>query len=219
MDMVGRMKMNRLHVNGGDSAKEWKELLEPICTTARVQCSIGGSGYGPSDHMPFYIANVPVLFFFTGSHREYHTANDDADMINAAGGARVAMIAADAALAVANRSAALTYVKLPPENIMTGDVRRGGASLGTVPSYAENDRPGERGMVLSDVVPGGPAAKAGLKAGDRIIQVGTTEIASVMDLMFVLRAAKPGQQVTITFVRDGKQQSVTATFGAPRGRR
>ena len=217
MDMVGRMKMNQLHVNGGDSAKEWKELVGPACTTHRVSCHIAGSGYGPSDHMKFYIAGIPVLFMFTGSHREYHTTKDDSHLINAAGGARVAAITADVALAVANRAGALSYVKAPPEP-MGGDVRRRGASLGTVPSYSEDPNQ-PKGMIVADVMPDGPAAKAGLKANDRIIQIGTAEIANVGDLMFVLEQAKPGTQVTITFVRDHKVQQVTATYGTPRGRR
>ncbi len=217
MDMIGRMKMNQLFVNGGDSAKEWKEMVEPICKTHKVECTIGGSGYGPSDHMPFYIANVPVLFMFTGTHREYHTAKDDSPLINAAGGAKVAAITADTAIAVANHPGNLSYVKAAPEP-QGGDVRRRGASLGTVPSYG-NDPNQPKGMILSDVVPEGPAAKAGLKAGDRIIQLGGTEIASVADLMIVLEQAKPGQTVTITFVRDNKIQQATATYGTPRGRR
>ncbi|HMG54123.1 MAG TPA: M28 family peptidase, partial [Kofleriaceae bacterium] len=95
MDMIGRMKMNKLYVNGGDSAKEWRDLVAPACAAERVDCTIGGSGYGPSDHMPFYIAGIPVLFMFTGNHLDYHTATDDADKINAAGGSRVSLIAAD----------------------------------------------------------------------------------------------------------------------------
>lgn len=217
MDMVGRMRANALHVNGGDSAKEWRGLVEPACATARVACTIGGSGYGPSDHMAFYIAGVPVLFFFTGNHLDYHTATDDADKINAAGGARVAQIVGDVALAAANRADGLTYVKASPQTV-AGDVRRSGASLGTVPSYTE-DPNAPPGMVLSDVVPDGPAQKAGLKGGDRIVQIGTVEIRSVNDLMFVLQAAKPGTDVKITFVRDGKHHTVTATYGVPRGRK
>jgi len=217
MDMVGRMKMNRLHVSGGESAKEFRDLVAPLCTAAKVDCTINGSGYGPSDHMQFYIAGVPVLFFFTGSHREYHTANDDAPTINAIGASRVALIAADAALAVANRAGTLTYVKTAPE-ILTGDVRRQGASLGTVPSYSEEPNQ-PKGVVLADVVPDGPAAKAGLKGGDRIVQIGTHEVASVPDLMFVLQQNKPGTQAVVTYVRDGKTQTVTVTFGTPRGRR
>jgi len=218
MDMIGRMKMNQLFVNGGDSAKEWKEIVEPICATQQVNCTVAGSGYGPSDHMPFYIAGTPVLFMFTGSHREYHTAKDDTDLINAIGGARVAAITGEVALKVANRPGTLSYVKAAPEQPMGGDVRRRGASLGTVPGYA-NDPNAPKGMTISDVVPDGPAAKAGLKAGDRIIQLGTAEISSVADLMIVLEQAKPGTEVKVTFVRDNKIQQVTATYGMPRGRR
>jgi S1-C subfamily serine protease len=180
-----------------------------------VACTIGGSGYGPSDHMVFYEAGVPVIFLFTGTHTDYHTATDDAEKINAAGGARVAQIVADVAMATA-RHAPLTYVKAPPEPMGGDGPRR--ASLGTVPSYDEDpNRP--PGMVLSDVVPDGPAAKAGLKGGDRIVKLDDTDIRSVRDLMFVLQGAKPGTQVRVTYVRDGKTETVTATYGAPRGRR
>lgn len=216
MDMIGRMKMNRLYINGGESAKEWRDLVAPVCAAQRVECTIGGSGYGPSDHMPFYIAGSPVLFLFTGSHSDYHTAGDDADKINAIGGARIAAIAADVTVAAAN-ARALTYVKAPPEP-MGGDLPRRGASLGTVPSYDEDpSRP--KGMVLSDVLPEGPAAKAGLRAGDRITQIDTHEVANASDLMFVLTMAKPGQEAKITYVRDGKTFTVTATYGKPRSRK
>ena len=217
MDMIGRMRGDKLSVSGGDSAKQWKELVAPACKAAQVDCTIGGSGYGPSDHMAFYVTGVPVLFFFTGNHLDYHTATDDADKINAAGGARVAMIVADVALATA-KLGALDYVKAPPENVFGGDVRRKGASLGTVPSYDEDpSRP--PGVLLSDVVPDGAAQKAGLAAGDRIVQIGATEIRNVADLMFVLETSKPGTEARITFVRNGKTAVVTATFGVPRGRR
>ena len=215
MDMVGRMRNDHLIVNGGASAKEWPALVGPACKAAGVDCTIGGSGYGPSDQMSFYVAGIPVLFLFTGSHLDYHTATDDADKINAAGGARVALVVADVAGVIADRPP-LTYVKAPPEP-SGGDVRRMGASLGTVPSYSDdpNQPPG---MMVSDVVPGGPAQQAGLRGGDRIVQIGTVEIRSVEDLMFVLQAAKPGTQVQVTFVRDGKRQTVTATYGAPHAR-
>ena len=217
MDMVGRMRGDSLMVNGGATAKEWKDLVAPICTAARVQCTIGGTGYGPSDHMPFYIAGAPVLFFFTGSHLDYHTANDDSDRINGAGGARVAQIVADIARELATKNVTLTYVKAPPEPA-GGEVRHIGASLGTVPSY-DDDPNQPPGMAVSDVVPEGPAAKAGLKAGDRIVQIGTIEVRNVHDLMFVLQSAKPGTETTIVFIRGGKRMTANATFGVPRGRR
>jgi len=217
LDMIGRMRMNQLHVNGASSAAEWKELVAPICKAARVDCTIGGSGYGPSDHMPFYVAGSPVLFLFTGNHLDYHTATDDSPKINAAGGARVAQIAAEIALAT-SKVPALTYVKAPPESIRVGDLRRRGASLGTVPSYGEDPNQ-PKGVLLTDVIPDGAAAKAGLKGGDLIITIGTTEIANVSDLMYVLETSKPGEKTTITYVRGGKTEKVEATFGAPRSRK
>ncbi len=217
LDMVGRMRNNMLHVNGAESAKEWHGLVEPACGSARVACTIGGSGYGPSDHMAFYVAGIPVLFFFTGNHLDYHTATDDADKINAAGGARVAMVVTEVAAALAVRKDALTYVKTAPKTV-AGDMRRAGASLGTVPSYSE-DANQPPGVILSDVIPEGAAAKAGLKAGDRIVQVGTVEIRNINDLMFVLQTAKPGTDVKVTFVREGKVQSANATYGVPKGRK
>jgi putative serine protease PepD len=73
-------------------------------------------------------------------------------------------------------------------------------------------------MIISAVVPDGPAQKAGLKGGDRLVKLGTIEIRNVEDLMYVLTNAKPGEKVKVTFVRDGKQQTVDATYGAPRSR-
>ena len=216
MDMVGRMRMSQLHVNGGDSAKEWKELVAPACASAKIDCTVTGSGYGPSDHMPFYVAGAPVLFFFTGNHLDYHTANDDASRINAIGTAKVAEIVGAVAVAT-TKQPKLTYVKSAPEMFRGGDARRRGASLGTVPSYSEDPNQ-PKGVLLTDVTPDGAAQKAGLKGGDLITQIGTQEIGNVSDLMYVLQAAKPGVKTTITFVRGGKTQKVDATFGQPRGR-
>ena len=127
------------------------------------------------------------------------------------------MVAGEVALATAN-TASLTYNKAPPEPMGIGDVRRRGASLGTVPSYSEDPNQ-PKGVLLTDVIPDGPAAKAGLKGGDRIIQIDTTEIANVNDLMYVLESAKPGTPTTITYLRNGKTEKVAATFGVPRGKR
>jgi S1-C subfamily serine protease len=96
-------------------------------------------------------------------------------------------------------------------------VRARGSSLGTIPSYAD-DPTAPPGVILSDVVPDGPAQKAGLKGGDRIVDIGGQEVRNVHDLMFVLSAHKPGEKTKVTYVRDGEKHVVEATFGAPRAR-
>ncbi|HWN66536.1 MAG TPA: PDZ domain-containing protein, partial [Haliangium sp.] len=179
---------------------------------ARVDCSLGGDGYGPSDHMPFYTAGVPVLFFFTGAHIDYHRASDDAHRINAAGGARVAGLVAQVAETMATRAEPLTYQRAPmPE--ARGDVRATGGSLGTVPAYGEEG--GKPGVLLADVRAGGPADQAGVRGGDRIVSIDDVEIRSVPDLMFVLRQATPGQKAVITVVRGDKILKLQAVYGAP----
>ena len=214
MDMVGRMRDNTLQALGAESAQEWAGVLEPICAARKVRCVASGGGYGPSDHMPFYIAKVPVLHFFTGGHLDYHKSGDDSDKINAAGGVKTAEIVADTALALAGRDA-LTYKPAPPPP-KGGDSRARGASLGTIPAYTEDSQPG---MLISDVVPDGPAQKAGLEGGDRILQIGAVEIRTVHDLMYVLVNAKPGEKAKLTYSREGKKTTVDVVYGRPRSRR
>ena len=90
--------------------------------------------------------------------------------------------------------------------------------MGTIPAYTD-DGDAAAGMLISDVVPDGPAARAGLKGGDRIVAVGATEVRNVHDFMFVLQAATPGDQTTVTFLRGGVRMKLEVTFGKPRPRR
>ncbi|MCA9679465.1 MAG: M20/M25/M40 family metallo-hydrolase [Myxococcales bacterium] len=216
MDMVGRMRGNRLQVLGAESSPDWKALVEPACAAAGIDCQESGSGYGPSDHMPFYVAGSPVLHFFTGGHLDYHKTSDDAPLINAIGGAQVASVVAAVALATSTRAEAVAYQKVapPPQG---GDLRARGASMGTIPSYAEEEH-APPGVLISDVVPDGPAAKAGLRGGDRLVQIGPMEIHGIQDFMYVLTTARPGDTAKVTVLRDGKRVTVDVVYGKPRRR-
>ncbi|MBZ0231413.1 MAG: M20/M25/M40 family metallo-hydrolase, partial [Deltaproteobacteria bacterium] len=214
MDMVGRLRDNTVQVLGAESAVEWASVVEPLCAKWRIGCHLAGSGYGPSDHMAFYMGGSPVVHFFTGGHLQYHRVTDDAPTVNAAGMARVAGLVADTALAL-SAAPKLTYKKVPPPPKM-GDIPLRGASLGTIPAYGDTSN--VAGVLLSDVVPGGAAHKAGLKAGDRIIKIGVTEVRNVQDLMLVLGEAAPGQEAAIIYMREGQTHTAKATFGTPRAR-
>src|SRR6202040_3047668 len=153
MDMVGRLRGNQLSVLGGETADEWRQLVPPACARALIGCTLGGDGYGPSDHSPFYAAGVPVLHFFTGAHEDYHKPSDTSDKINDIGGAPVAMLVADVAREASARPARLSY-KAAPAPVPAGDVRSYGASLGTVPDYAGDGRPG---VLIGGIRPKGAA--------------------------------------------------------------
>lgn len=214
LDMVGRLRMNQLTVLGAESADGWKPLLEAACGKARVNCSGTGDGYGPSDQTPFYAAGLPVLHFFTGAHTDYHKPSDSADRINAWGAAQVAQIVTELAHQV--QTATLAYQKVP-QPAGKGDVRSFGASLGTVPDYG-GPPPGIKGVLLSDVRPGGGADKGGMRRGDVLQRLGKHEIGSVEDLMFVLMGARPGETVTAVVLREGKPVSLEVTFQEGRRR-
>lgn len=214
MDMVGRLRGNRLAILGSESAAEWGALLPPLCERLGLRCSLSGDGYGPSDQTPFYAAGAPVLHFFTGAHDDYHRPSDDAATIYAAGGARVALLVAETALAVAGGEKGPTYQAVPPP-APQGDVRSYGASLGTVPDFsgAGDGRPG---VLLSGVRPGSPAEVAGIQKGDRLVRLAGREIRDLNDFTFVLRGAKPGQKTIAVVERLGQRLELEVTFGEAR---
>ena len=210
MDMVGRLRNDRLAVLGGASAEEWEAVIRPFCAAFELECELGGDGYGPSDQMSFYAAGVPVLHFFTGAHDDYHKPSDDTASINAAGGARIAGLVADVALELTTREG-LTYLAAEAPAPL-GDVRSYGASLGTIPDYtgSPDNRPGMR---LAGVRPGGPADQAGLQRGDWIVELSGREVRDIYDLMYVLREVKPGEQGTVVVERDGERIERPVTYG------
>jgi hypothetical protein len=220
MDMVGRLR-DRLTVLGIDSAQEWETLVPPLCAELELPCELGGDAYGPSDHTSFYAGGVPVLMLFTGVHDDYHRPSDDTEKINAGGGARIARLAADVATELARREEPLTYRKLSAP-APRGDSRSGGASLGVVPEYSGGGAGAGvgAGMLLADVRPEGPADQAGRRRDVRRGELGGPEIRGVLDLVYVLRQAKPGETVNAVVLRDGERIEMEVTFGEssrPRG--
>jgi Peptidase family M28/PA domain/PDZ domain/WD40-like Beta Propeller Repeat len=211
MDMVGRLRDDKLLLLGRDSAAEWPQVVDPACQAAGLECTLAGEGFGPSDHMPFYTAGVPVLHLFTGIHDDYHRPSDDADKIDAEGGARIASLAADLLAAVANRPHPLTYKEAKAPAPSEGDVRTGGASLGTVPDYAGDGRPG---VLIADVRPGGAAEKAGMRHGDLLVELAGAPVRDIYDFTYALRKAKPGEKSTAVVMRGEERLTLEVTFGA-----
>jgi hypothetical protein len=217
MDMVGRLRDNTLQALGGDSAKEWKGLVSAACEEARVSCTSGGDGYGPSDQTPFYAAGVPVLHFFTGPHDDYHKPSDSPEKVNAIGVAKTAEVVAQLVTALGPRKERLTYQRVASPPPM-GDRRSYGASLGSVPDYV-GPKGGQKGMLLAGVRPGGAADEAGMRRGDILVKLGPFDIGGVRDLMYALQGSKPGQTVEAVVLRDGRRLSLKVTLQKSKGRR
>jgi hypothetical protein len=219
-DMVGRLSSGKtlelpsVVVQGTDSAKEWPALVSPLCQAAGLACRLGGDGYGPSDMTPFYAAQVPVLFFFTGAHEDYHRPTDTADKINFAGVAQIARLAAEVVTALGPKIATgpLTFMKPSGPPPRSGDSRGYGAYLGTIPDYTAMQG-AKGGVKLSGAREGSPAGKAGVVAGDVLVGLGGHDINTLEDMAFVLRALKPGQNVDLVFLHEGKKITQKVTIG------
>ena len=206
LDMVGRVREGKLQALGTDTAPEWEGWLTPVADKVGLTLGMGGDGYGPSDQTPFYAAGVPVVHFFSGTHDAYHTPDDDADTLNVEGGGRVVGLLTGTLEAVQTAPKRPTYIASTSGPAMAGDSRGYGSYLGTVPDYGAMSDP-EGGVLLSGVRSGGPAERAGLKKGDRIVKMGDIEVRNLYDMTFVLRDNRPGDTLSIT-VRRGESDVV-----------
>jgi Zn-dependent M28 family amino/carboxypeptidase len=218
MDMVGRLRSNALFVGGVGTSPAWKTLLEslnrprPTSTpepqsgaaggSARFELSFGQDGFGPSDHQSFYVRDIPVLFFFTGTHEDYHKPSDTADKVNAEGAGRIAQFVREITQSVANEPQKIAFTKVKTESRPAGRGFR--VYLGTVPNYSDQSD----GMKLDGVRPGSPAEKAGLRAGDFILRLGKTPVKNVYDYTYALGEMRPGEEVEVLIRRDGREMTV-----------
>lgn len=207
LDMVGRLRQDRLQVFGTETAREFAAILDSLAPLSGLAVAGSGDGYGRSDQSSFFAADIPVLHLFTGLHEDYHRTTDDPEKVNAEGIARVAELGAGLAWALATRRVPLTFVDAAPPPPITGG--GSGASLGTVPDMTES--PG--GVRLTGVRTGSPAEAAGIRAGDVLVRLGEHEVKNLYDMQNALNAHKPGDTVRIVVMRDGKPLELRATLG------
>ena len=188
-DMVGRMRNDRLKVGGVESGGGLRALVERVTSGDRLDLVLHDSPYGPSDHASFYAAGVPVLFFHTGGHDDYHAPGDTADKINAAGMAEVARLG----LRIAERlggEARPAYVALArPVGSSREGSARGGDSGGAFLGVSVDGRSESDGVRLGSVIAGSGAERAGLRGGDVIVRMGDHGLSRFEDLRRCRRPA------------------------------
>lgn len=199
MDMIGRLNDKQdLIVYGTGTSSNWKSLLDEK-NDYDFNLTFNDEGFGPSDQSSFYGKKIPVLFFFTGTHSDYHKPSDDADKINLNGEAKVVKYVFDIATAIVNSPAKPDYVSVERKD--TGRMGGSRVYVGTVPDFAGD----VDGYKLGGVTDGSPAAKAGLKAGDIIIQFGDKKISNIYDFTYALGNYVPGDKVNV-LVKRGEEE-------------
>jgi aminopeptidase YwaD len=204
MDMVGRLNdsTHALTIGGVGTSSIWDKVIDKADKNFKI--SFDTSGVGPSDHTSFYHQGIPVLFFFTGTHRDYHKPSDDADKINYEGEANVMKY-------IYNVVAKMD--KQPKPSFATTKQTQMGktrfkVTMGIMPDYSFEDG----GVRVDGVIDARPAMAAGIKEGDIVIKIGEHKVTGMQSYMEALGKFEPGAKTTVTFKRDGKEMSAPLEF-------
>lgn len=211
LDMVGRLKDDKLIVYGTGSAVEFDGMLEELNKKYAFQLTKHATGFGPSDQASFFEKKIPVFHFFTGLHEEYHRPSDDFELINLPGMCRVTAMASEIVSQIIEADAPPTYQDTnATRNAALGEGSR--PLFGAVPEEAAN----VEGVKLGEILKGGPAEQAGLKSGDVVVQFGDSKVGRFADFNRALRKHKPGDEVSTVVKRGEESVSVTVKLGEPR---
>ncbi|NQV14074.1 M20/M25/M40 family metallo-hydrolase [bacterium] len=203
LDMVGRMnpETHSLTIGGTGTGKGIEDFLRQLAEGRDLKLSTTPDGYGPSDHSSFYIEDIPVFFFFTGITEEYHTPEDDVETINVAGEKVIADFAFDLIKEIASMEQTFEFQEAGPKSPPQGG-KRGKVKMGIIPDFAAADA---NGFLLGGVVPGGPAAFAGMQKGDVMISLEGKSIKNVYDYMGRMADVKIGERITVEVMRGDKK--------------
>jgi len=207
MDMIGRLRDDKLNVLGTGTSSMWEGLLKTIVEGTTIKISQSAQGTGSSDHQSFFLKDIPVLFFFTGLHSDYHKPSDTWEKVNYDGQATVVTIVERAVRGIGEANERPPFVKPAGSDQQSAS---GGfkVTFGIIPDYGDDPQ----GLRISGAKPGSPAAAAGLADGDIITKFGSTTVKNIYDLTAAMGQAKPGDVVEVTYLRKGKPTTAKVTL-------
>jgi Peptidase family M28/PDZ domain/PA domain len=213
MDMIGRINNDRLFVGGVGTSPSFKGWLEEFNKSTGLSLDYSDSGYGASDHMSFNAKKIPVLFFFSGLHTDYHKPSDTYDKINSNGAIKVLSLVYEVADKMATETDRLQYTEVQqPKAAAAGSGGGYGPYFGSVPDFRDD----LKGVLFADVQNGSPAGKAGLKQGDLLVQFDGKPIENLYDFTYALRSKKVGDVVVVVVKRNGQEVKANVTLEARR---
>ncbi|MCA4894059.1 MAG: M28 family peptidase [Cytophagales bacterium] len=206
MDMIGRLdpQSKNLAVSGTGTSAAWEPLLKKL-SSEKLLIKTDSAGVGPSDHTSFYLKNIPVLHFFTGSHSDYHKPSDDAEKINYEGEKEILELIIRLVENL-DKQPKLTF--LATKNKSMGSARAFKVTMGVMPSYTSS----EEGLKVDGVTEGKPAQKAGIAAGDVIVQIASYQIKDIQSYMDALGKFEKGQVVPVKLKREKEIITLNVTF-------
>lgn len=209
MDMIGRLNDSSqvVTIGGFGTSPQWGSLINPADKKNPFAIRIDSSGTGPSDHTSFYRKDIPVLFFFTGLHTDYHKPSDDVDKINYIGETRIVNYISGIVLSPISVDQKLAFTKTR-ETQTTSSMRSGGVTMGIMPDYTFSGA----GVRCDGVTDGRPAQKAGLKAGDVIVKIGEYNVSSMETYMQTLGKFQKGEKAKVKFKRGNEEMETEVQF-------
>ncbi len=198
MDMVGRYNdsSKAITIGGFGTSPSWSTLLYEKKPAFGIK--VDSSGTGPSDHTSFYRKDIPVLFFFTGLHTDYHKPSDDFDKINYEGELMIAKYI-ERLIDRTSKSPKLAFTKTREQQTTTS--ARFTVSMGIMPDYTFSGG----GVKVDGVSDGKAAQKAGLKAGDIVVKLGDFNVSSVESYMQALSKFKKGDATKVKVKRGAEE--------------
>jgi C-terminal processing protease CtpA/Prc len=209
MDMIGRFnhETKTISVGGTGTSAESDSIIRMLEAKRDFKVTHSPDGYGPSDHASFYSENIPVFYFTTGAHEQYHTPADDIELIDYAGEVALLDMVYDLVNNVANGT------KLSFREAGSKQPARYGrnlkVTLGIVPDMVSSEN---NGLRVDGVRKGGPAEKAGIVKGDRVVSIEGQPVTNIYDYMARLGTLKPGQVASVEIIRNDKKMVLIVQF-------
>jgi hypothetical protein len=208
MDMIGRLdEAKGIIISGWGTSPVWGKIIPPLAAKGKMRYTVDSSGVGASDHTSFYLKNIPVVQFFTGSHGDYHKTTDDIDKINFEGEAKILKLIAGVLGGIDNETTA-------PQFVTAGNTHAGRTTsnfkvtLGVMPDYSYQGK----GLKVDGVTKSRPAEVAGIQAGDIIVKLAGKDISTIYDYMEILGKYEKGQSVEAEFLRNSEKKTAKVTF-------
>ncbi len=209
LDMIGRLKDGKLNIQGVGTSSRWPAVIDSAKKGLPLTITTTADGFGPSDHSSFTGKGIPVLFFFTGLHGDYHRPSDTWEKVNAEGEVTVLSMVERTMRIIGDTPERPEFAKGAEKPASTQSSSMAlKVTFGVVPDYSDDPQ----GLHITGVKPGSPAEKGGLQADDIITGMGQTTIKNIYDLMAALGTFKPGDTTTVKVIRNEKPLSLSVTF-------